>query len=339
MCLEDIFVVGGKILAMNLYRRSNDKCFVSSLVKFCSVFSLCGSALYVDAMVIRHDVEDELYREYAQSKEEFRAEGVLICDDDPVASVTLVRPGAILTSAQASELSAESGKIKIQFDDSAKEYSIVRWERHPRWQPRTSAENNPELFMFGFDFAIGFLDEEVSDIKPAVLFDRNVHGAEERMVTTIVSHGCTGNGKMGCQEVDYLKRAGTSTIEFFDHFAFQGIEDPFCECVGRLYFTEFKHTDTLFSLIKCTQEVQGNSDYVRTEATELECSFNRGDSGAPSFINVDGQEVLAGVCSFTVEYIEPDFVPGTGKYGNLCGYGAVGAVSDWIREILDSVKE
>jgi hypothetical protein len=119
-----------------------------------------------------------------------------------------------------------------------------------------------------------------------------------------------------------------------------GVKDPHPGISNRLYFTEFKNPENEARILSLTRLLTGAELRKPTEITELECSFNYGDSGGASFVNIEGRELLAGVCSFTVT-LKPGgaFTLGKSHYGDVSGYGAVGAVNDWIDEVLRSYSK
>jgi hypothetical protein len=164
---------------------------------------------------------------------------------------------------------------------------------HPNW-------NSGNVFG-GYDFGLVHLTTAVEGIAPAMLYT----GSDEiGRVGTFVGYGLTGTGSTGYQ----VGTAGTGR-------AFQNEIDGNFGNPVILLGSDF---DNPLSA--------ADSDFGSATPLALEGAVASGDSGGAMFITVDDATYLAGIISFIAG--RDGFA--NGDYGDVTGFGRVGAVMPWI---------
>lgn len=162
----------------------------------------------------------------------------------------------------------------------------------------------------GHDIGLVRLDAPVTDVTPATLYTGS---AENRLITTVVGYGSTGTGLTGAVQAAGTKRAGTNVIGLgsaLNSIPWSGGGD-----------------DTLLVADFDAPGTTGDPTTNLAVATDLEYCAAPGDSGGAWFIDVAGQQYLAGITSFL---LSNPANPMQAMYGDIFGATRVSAYLDWI---------
>lgn len=162
----------------------------------------------------------------------------------------------------------------------------------------------------GHDIGIVKLDAPVSGITPAALYTGT---AENHLITTVVGYGSTGTGLTGAVQAAGTKRAGTNVIGLgsaLNSIPWSG-----------------GGNDTMLVADFDTPGTSGDPTTNLAVATSLEYCAAPGDSGGGWFIEVGGQQYLAGVTSFL---LTNPANPVQAMYGDIFGATRVSSYLSWI---------
>lgn len=184
---------------------------------------IVGLAASAEAIVIRHDISDETYLNYAQ-EEQFAPVGRMIFQDGDSqffsGSGTLIGSQWVLTAAHVAENAADtdwffdtgSGTQRVQAD-------AVHY--HPEW-----FNDGP----INGDMALIHLSEPILNVDPAQLWSGSTPYGEE---VSLVGFGGTGDGINGWNGgYDLQRRAGTNVLESIDFFGAEYLGFDFDDPAG-----------------------------------------------------------------------------------------------------------
>lgn len=141
------------------------------------------------AIVIRHDIDDSLYRELA-------AEYPQICHKNlPDREGALIHEFRVITVAHLADEIIDGHEVTI----AGEEYSVARVFKHPGWSSRGK-----------HDMVLIELRVPVKGVNPARLYRE-----KDEVEKTVVLMGAqdTGNGKTGPISTDHVLRAATNVID------------------------------------------------------------------------------------------------------------------------------
>ncbi len=258
------------------------------------VVAMVGCAGVAQGIVIRHDVADSAYLNYADMN--FGSVGRMIYQDGDSqfwnGSGTLISDRWVLTAAHVVDNAPDDAWL---FDTGSGTQRVTAEAvyYHPDWFDEGGATNG--------DLALVRLSESISDATPTALSSGpSPFGTE----VSLVGFGGTGDGNTGWTgSYDLLRRAGTNILEPDNAFGFG---------------SEFLQFDF---------DAPGSGD-----ETDLEAMLMFGDSGgAIMAMGANGWELI-GVNTFIVPFAdEPtDF----GMYGDLMGSTSVDFHRDWINSVI-----
>jgi hypothetical protein len=161
-----------------------------------AAYVLVGTSA-VEAIVVRHDVEDTAFLEYAKR---FPAVAAVRCAGGSCglgAESTLIDPRWLLTAAHVATDLRRGDTAEI----GGTVYSIERVVRHPDWQSEADVH---------VDIALVELARPVAGVAPVPLYS----GTDEvGMLAVFVGRGGTGTGLTGPVTEDQRLRAATNRVE------------------------------------------------------------------------------------------------------------------------------
>lgn len=214
------------------------------------------------AVVIRDDIPDLQYREFAQN-EAFEPVG-LIQATKKIGTGFLIAPDVVLTAGH--NVRQDKTVEFCLYSSQSKTWDVYsgRVRLHPNFVYELGENKKPRFIEN--DIALVFLDKPVQDIKPVTLY-RNT-ALIGKMITSC-GFGRTATGLAGPLERDKQKRAFTNQI------------------TGK---KQFVGADSYYV---CSFEEPKDVDLV----TALEGCGAKGDSGAPVFVEEDGKKSVMGILS------------------------------------------
>ena len=147
------------------------------------------------SLIVRHDVPDEKFMEYAKSFPQ-------LCHL-PDGESTLIAPSWILTAAHvATGVVTALENEELWISCQKKNYPVEKVVLHPQY------EFTPTRIVH--DLALIKIDGQINDVTPAELYP---HKDEAGKIISIVGRGDTGTGFTGPQKWDQITRAGTNRID------------------------------------------------------------------------------------------------------------------------------
>lgn len=275
-----------------------------------------GSTAY--AGVIRHDVNDSLYRALAQQSQ-FDPVGDLLYSTSGGryrCSGTLISSDFVLTAAHCLD---DNSTTNVQFSVGGTAYNALSWFVHQSWNPFASG-----YLYTGWDIALLKLDQAVSNVQAATLYeDTNEIG----QIGTHVGFGASGTGLNGDITASGTKRAGQNEV---DELNLAG------ETHSRILWTDFDAPEgtlpiegngLLDDALYLQNPIYENTGRQSGTALDLEYAIGSGDSGGGFFIYENDEWFLAGVHSFTASI---DTSGPNSSYGDFSGSTRVSSFIDWI---------
>ena len=163
-----------------------------SRIAFATALLVVLSVLPVDAIVVRHDRDDQAYLDLGKRYPE--AVSVL-----PDGSGVLIAPQWVLTAAHVARgVSNRNPRVEI----SGREIDVSWVVLHPEWKD-----------MGPHDIALLKLEQPVTDVKPAQLYAGD---DEVGKIVTFVGRGDFGTGLTGPKTMDRKKRGATNRVDNAD---------------------------------------------------------------------------------------------------------------------------
>lgn len=264
-----------------------------------SLFLIAVGTSLSSAGVIRHDVDDALYRQLGQQSQ-FSAVGSLGINfsggGGTNCSGTLIADQWVLTAAHCVDDGVSFATFVTGSSFSLVEEVII----HPDWTPNG--------FLGGGDLALLRLSAPVMNIQAAMLHQG---GGDLGQVGTAVGYGRTGTGLTGAQAgTEGTLRGGQNVIDVL------GTSRGWNE---RILLTDFDNPLN-----------PNDSNYGSSTPLDLEYSIAPGDSGGGLFVEFNGVWELAGVTSFVNS---TDGNP-NGDYGDSNGFTRVSDYTGWINSVV-----
>lgn len=257
------------------------------------------------AGLIRHDTPDSAYTDYAKNSI-FSSVGLILgstLDSNISCSGTVINKNWVLTAGHCAN-KAQSLSFYLNDEDGWHFYEVNSWITHDNY-------DEDDKFS-GWDIGLLYIQTDLA-VAPAQLYTGN---QEWYAMSTSVGFGSTGNGETGVQDSDYLRRAGTNTID--DVWSIDG--------AGRMLWSDFDHpTDPSYNVIEYS-----GMDYDKF-ASELEFMIAPGDSGGGLFIQENGQTYLAGVHAIMMDHSANDVF----GYGDVYASTRVSSFIGWIDSIVN----
>jgi hypothetical protein len=274
-------------------------------MKLITILLFALISLPAAAGLIRHDTPDSSYTNYARDAA-FNSVGLILgnaSDASYSCSGTVINKNWVLTAAHCAN-NAQALSFYLQDQNGWRFYEVNSWVTHDNYDEEDKYS--------GWDIGLLYINTDL-DVAPAQLYT----GSEEWLtMSTSVGFGYTGNGETGVEGIDYLGRAGTNTID--DVWSIDG--------GARILWSDFDHpTDPSYNVIEYS-----DMEYDDL-ASALEFMIAPGDSGGGLFIQENGQNYLAGIHSFMMDY------SGNGDfgYGDIYGSTRVSSFIGWIDNIIN----
>lgn len=277
------------------------RCTASALV----MVILVGTISF--AGTIRHDVDDQLYRDLA-AQSQFAGVGTYT-GGGLFGSLTLIHPNWALTAAHVIDhdddgdvSDSPAGTVRIGGHVRSVAELIVPTGigAHPGWNGNIND---------GFDIGLVRFDNPITAITPANVY----RGFQELgQAVTMVGFGRTGDGKTGSTSISGTKRAGQNVID-------------------DLYTMRNGATALRWDFDEPLPRLSPNQLGGSSLPLPLEYMIAAGDSGGGSFIFEDGEWWLAGVHSGTYNiYNYPGSEGASSTYGDMALITRVSAYQQFI---------
>lgn len=277
-------------------------------MKYVAIFLVAALGLPASAGIIRHDLPDSIYTEFAKDPA-FSGVGLIAfetAEDSYTCSGTVINKNWVLTAGHCVK-DSKAMSFYLPSDSGWRFYEATSWVAH---------ENFNDDLLSGWDIGLMHFDTDF-DVAPTQLYSG---GNELLSPMASVGFGYTGNGYTGMEYIDYQRRAGTNIID--DLWSSEGNGQ-------QIIWADFDHPDdpsyNLFNYL----------DYSFDDLASLfEIMAAPGDSGGAVFIEEGGQVYLAGIHSFGGDF-NGDGIWG---YGDAYGSTRVSSFTDWIHSKINPVS-
>lgn len=277
-------------------------------MKYVAIFLAAALSLPVAAGIIRHDLPDSVYTEFAKDAA-FSGVGLIAFEtgeDSYTCSGTVINKNWVLTAGHCVK-DSKAMSFYLPGDTGWRFYEATSWVAH---------ENFNDDLLSGWDIGLMHFDTDF-DIAPTQLYSG---GNELLSPMASVGFGYSGNGYTGTEFIDYQRRAGTNIID--DLWSNEGNGQ-------QIIWADFDHPDdpsyNLFNYL----------DYSFDDLASLfEIMAAPGDSGGAVFIEEGGQVYLAGIHSFGGDF-NGDGIWG---YGDAYGSTRVSSFTDWIQNKISPIS-
>lgn len=232
---------------------------------------------------------------------------------------SMVSPIAVLTAAHCFDLEEPvDGQVDpgvtatIYVNDGGNQtsaHSVSAITAHPDYDGFSNSGANDDLAVLQLATSVP-VSTPIYPIRDA--------GIAEGELIEFVGYGQSGNGDVGFSSVDpnfFDKRVGANLAELFV------VDDELGE-VDEIFLFDFDENTGV------------DSGFLggTTLGNDIEASVGQGDSGAPAFVDVNGQLVIAGVVTF--EFALSNITPPPGEFGSLGGGVISGPYVPWINSLL-----
>jgi hypothetical protein len=277
-------------------------------MKYVAIFLAAALSLPASAGIIRHDLPDSVYTEFARDAA-FNGVGLIAfetAEDSYTCSGTVINKNWVLTAGHCVK-DSKAMSFYLPGDTGWRFYEATSWVAH---------ENFNDDLLSGWDIGLMHFDTDF-DVAPTQLYSG---GNELLSPMASVGFGYSGNGYTGVEFIDYQRRAGTNIID--DLWSNEGTGQ-------QIIWADFDHPDdssyNLFNYL----------DYSFDDLASLfEIMAAPGDSGGAVFIEEGGQAYLAGIHSFGGDF-NGDGIWG---YGDAYGSTRVSSFTNWIQNKINPVS-
>lgn len=257
-----------------------------------------AAAMSVSAGVIRHDVSDSAYLNLGASSD-YASVGFVTGstpDFNFSASGTLIDNNWVLTAGHVvSDASALSFKL------GGTTFVADQWVAHNKWDGDLGK---------GYDIGLMHFTTDLTAATGIGAAQRYTGSDELGEIATFAGYGTTGTGLTGWTTFDGQKRAGQNVI------------DRYLRTPGRTSRVLLSDFDNPLD--------PSDSRWDPDTPLALEYLIAPGDSGGGMFLDIGGQQLLAGVHSFLASF---DGLTDA-DYGDISGVTRVSEFNKWIDGII-----